>query len=97
MLTPTSASASQKVAVTPGWLRMPAPTSETLPMWSSYSTLVNPISSCSEASFCTAVDPASREQVKVMSVLPSSTLEMFCSTMSMLTSASATARKTLAA
>jgi len=38
MLTPTSASASQKVAVTPGWLRMPAPISETLPMWSSYSS-----------------------------------------------------------
>jgi len=32
-----------------------------------------------------------------MSVLPSSTLETFCSTMSMLTSASATARNTLAA
>ena len=35
MFTPTPASASQNVAVTPGWLRMPAPTSDTLPMWSS--------------------------------------------------------------
>ena len=31
MLTPASASASQNVAVTPGWERMPAPISETLP------------------------------------------------------------------
>ncbi len=35
MLIPASASASQNVAVTPGWLFMPAPTSDTLPMWSS--------------------------------------------------------------
>ncbi len=35
MLTPASASASQKVAETPGCERMPAPISETLPMWSS--------------------------------------------------------------
>jgi hypothetical protein len=59
--------------------------------------LVKPISSCSEVSFSTAPGPLSREQVNVMSVLPSSTLEMFCNTMSMFTSASATARNTLAA
>ena len=35
MLIPALASASQNVAVTPGWERMPAPISDTLPMWSS--------------------------------------------------------------
>ena len=35
MFTPASASAPKKVAVTPGWERMPAPISETLPMRSS--------------------------------------------------------------
>ena len=35
MLTPASASASQNVAVTPGCERIPAPISDTLPMWSS--------------------------------------------------------------
>ncbi|CFS35214.1 Uncharacterised protein [Mycobacterium tuberculosis] len=66
-------------------------------MWSSYSSCEKPISFLSESSFSTAAGPTSREQVKVMSVLPSSTLETFCSTMSMLTSASATALNTLAA
>ena len=35
MLTPASASAAKNVALTPGWLRIPAPISETLPIWSS--------------------------------------------------------------
>ena len=46
MLTPASASAAKNVAVTPGCERMPAPTSETLPIWSSYSSDSKPISSC---------------------------------------------------
>ncbi|SLI35576.1 Uncharacterised protein [Mycobacteroides abscessus subsp. abscessus] len=48
-------------------------------------------------SISTARAPSVLGSVKVMSVLPVSTLEMFCSTMSMLISASATARNTLAA
>ena len=35
MFTPASASALKNLAVMPGWLRMPAPISETLPIWSS--------------------------------------------------------------
>ena len=35
MLTPASASAAKNVAATPGCERMPAPTSDTLPIWSS--------------------------------------------------------------
>ena len=34
MFTPASASEEKNLAVTPGWLRMPAPTKETLPIWS---------------------------------------------------------------
>ena len=45
----------------------------------------------------TARAPSSRGQVKVMSVRLSASLETFCSTMSMLISASATARKMRAA
>ena len=35
MLTPAEASAAKNFAVMPGWERMPAPTMETLPIWSS--------------------------------------------------------------
>ena len=35
MLTPAAASAEKNFAVTPGCERMPAPISETLPIWSS--------------------------------------------------------------
>ncbi len=35
MFTPDSASAAKKVADTPGCERMPAPTSDSLPTWSS--------------------------------------------------------------
>ena len=35
MFTPASASAPKNVAVTPGWERIPAPMSETLPIRSS--------------------------------------------------------------
>ena len=45
MLMSALASASQNVAVTPGWLRIPAPTRETLPMWSSNKICVKPMSS----------------------------------------------------
>src|SRR5690606_4076650 len=44
MLTPASASDSQNVAVTPGCDFIPAPTSETLPMFSSERTSEKPIS-----------------------------------------------------
>ena len=35
MFTPAAASAEKNLAVMPGWERMPAPISETLPIWSS--------------------------------------------------------------
>ena len=38
MLTPAEASAAKNFAVMPGCERMPAPISETLPIWSSYSS-----------------------------------------------------------
>jgi hypothetical protein len=39
MLTPAAASEAKNFAVMPGWLRMPAPMSETLPTRSSKSSL----------------------------------------------------------
>jgi hypothetical protein len=90
------ASASKKVAVTPGWLFMPAPTSDTLPMCSSDSSDSKPTDACSFDSALIAVGQVAlgqREADVGRSLAP----ETFCTIMSMLTSASATARKMAAA
>src|SRR5690606_153856 len=97
MLIPALAIASQTVAGTPGCERMPPPTSDTLPTWSSYSTASKPTSSLMRSSAATADGPLSLDKVKVMSVTPEEVRETFCSTMSMSMLASATARKMRAA
>ncbi len=58
MLMPAFDSASQNVAVTPGWLRIPAPTSETLPTSSSWMISPKPISACTAVSAATARGPS---------------------------------------
>src|SRR5690606_15235126 len=97
MLIPALDSASQNVAVTPGCERIPAPTSETFPTSSSCRTSPNPISGWAAFSASTARGPSVRGSVNVMSVRRSELRLMFCSTMSMLISASATVRKIRAA
>ena len=97
MFTSASARDSQNVAVTPGWVRMPAPTRVTLPTCSSKMTSSWPTSACTAASASTAFGPSLTGSVNVTSVLPVFRCEMFCSTMSMLMSTSATARKMRAA
>jgi hypothetical protein len=95
-LIPALDSASKKVAVTPGWLFMPAPTRDTLPMCSSDSSASKPMLACSSASRRIAVCRSEMGSVKEMSVR-SVAPETFCTIMSMLTSASATARNRAAA
>jgi hypothetical protein len=97
MLIPALESASQNVAVTPGCERMPAPTSDTFPTSASCSTSAKPTSGCTAVSAATARGPSARVSVNVMSVRLSELRLMFCSTMSMLISASATVRKIRAA
>ena len=92
MLTPASASASNIRAVTPGCDFMPAPTSDTLPMWSSYSSCSKPTLALTRSSAAIAVGPSVLGRVKEMSVRPVAP-ETFCTTMSMLSSASAIVRK----
>ncbi len=95
-LMPAVDSASKNVAVTPGWLFMPAPTSETLPMCSSDSSASKPTTACVLDNADMAVTRSLLGSVKEMSVR-SVAPETFCTIMSMLTSASATARKIMAA
>jgi hypothetical protein len=95
-LMPALDSASKNVAVTPGWDFMPAPTSETLPMCSSDSSCSKPTCACVLASAAIASGRSLLGSVKEMSVR-SVAPDTFCTIMSMLTSASATARKMLAA
>ena len=97
MLTPASASAWKNVAVMPGEERMPAPTMETLPTLSSYCRRSKPISSLSRARAVMAVWPSARGSVNEMSVSAVAAAETFCTIMSMLIWASASARKMAAA
>src|SRR5262245_2513604 len=97
MFTPASASAEKKRAVTPGWVRIPAPISETLPTWSSYWRPSKPISSWMSERTAIAVGPSSLGKVKEISVRPVEAADTFWTIMSMLISASATVRKMAAA
>ena len=93
-LTPASASASKNFAETPGCERMPAPIRETLPIWSSYCSDSKPTASLSllERGH-RGLAPSVLGSVKEMSVRPVAAAETFCTIMSMLISASASARK----
>ena len=96
MLMPASASISNMVADTPGWVFMPAPTSDTLAMSESASTSPAPISGASDAGVPRGWWPRSTlGTVKEMSVVPCS--DMFCTIMSTLTVRSARARNRRAA
>src|SRR5262245_43017201 len=97
IFTPASASAEKNRAVMPGWVRIPAPISETLPTWSSYWRPSKPISSRMSARTAIAVGPSSLGSVKEMSVRPVDAADTFWTIMSMLISASATIRKIAAA
>ena len=67
MFTPASPSTVRARAATPGWLFIPAPTSDTLPMRSSEWTAPNPSSSLSGASASVAMARSSRGTVTDMS------------------------------
>src|SRR5215204_1724673 len=97
MFTPTSARAEKNFAVTPGWDRMPTPTTETLPIRSSYSTSLKPISSLRPSSVAMAARPSVLGKVKEMSVREVADADTFCTIMSMLISVAATASKIRAA
>src|SRR3954447_5968399 len=97
MFTPAAASAEKNRAVIPGCERMPAPISETLPIWSSYSSESYPTSSLIRDSAVIALCPSSRGSVNEISVRFVEAAETFCTTMSRLTCASASASKMRAA
>ena len=67
MLMPASPSTVKTVAATPGWLRIPAPTIETLPIDSSAATSSMPSSPTSASSASRAMRPSSRGTVNDMS------------------------------
>ena len=91
MLTPgVGERGEERRAETPGCERMPAPTSETLPIWSSYSSDSKPTLVLDPASARPSpVGPSVLGSVKEMSVRPVAAAETFCTIMSMLISASA--------
>lgn len=97
MFTPASASAPKNLAVTPGCERMPAPTRETLPIWSSYSSDSKATWFWIFFSAVRAVWLSLAGSVKEMSVRPVAAADTFCTIMSMLISASASVRKMAAA
>src|SRR5690606_3656245 len=87
MLTPASDRAVNISAATPGWVFMPAPTSDTLPIRSSSSMPWAPISATSGWRASWAVRASVSGIVQEMSVVPSAAT--FCTIMSTLTLASA--------
>ena len=95
MLMPAAARVSNMVADTPGWLRMPAPTSDTLAMSASASTSPAPISGARARVTSRLVSRSTFGTVKEMSVVPCS--DMFCTMVSTLTMRSARARNSRAA
>jgi hypothetical protein len=96
-LTPASASAPKNRADTPGCERIPAPTSDTLPMFWSKSTLAKPTVCFTRSSAASAVGPSLLGSVNEMSASLLAVVETFCTIMSMLISASASTRKICAA
>ncbi len=96
MLTPESASAPKKSALTPGCERIPAPISEILPILSSNTSESKPTSSCTPCSAASATWPSCLGSVNEMSACPVD-LEVLCTIMSMLMPDRATTRKILAA
>ncbi len=97
MLTPASASAAKNVAETPGWLRMPAPTSDTLPIWSSYCSRAKPMVDWAALRVFMAIEPSVLGRVNDTSVRPVCAADTFWTIMSMLTPARATSWKMAAA
>ena len=97
MLTPASAIAAKNVAVTPGCERMPAPISDTFPIWSSKSSDSNPMRDWIFVSALSAVWASAVGSVNEMSVRPVAAAETFWTIMSMLISASASVLKMKAA
>jgi hypothetical protein len=67
MLTSASPSTVSALAATPGWLFIPAPTSDTFPIWSSVWTRPKASSSLSGASASRAATRSSRGTVTDMS------------------------------
>ena len=61
---------------------MPAPTTESLPIWSSCTRFSNPTSACSAARARRAVAASSFGRVKEMSVRPVEAADTFCTIMS---------------
>ncbi len=97
MLMPASASAWNSLAEMPGLVRIPAPTSESLPISSSKRSSSKPICPRKDCSRWTAFGPSEEGNVNEMSVSPVAAAETFCTIMSMLMPASATAVKMSAA
>ena len=95
MLIPSAARVSNMVAVTPGFVFIPAPTSETRATSSSEVTPVAPSSSASSLATSTDVARSIFGTVNEMSVVPCN--EVFWTIMSTLTDRSASARKSRAA
>ena len=87
----------KNAAETPGWLRIPTPTTETLPIWSSYCRDSKPTLVLIRSRVLIATWPSVLGRVNEMSVRPVATALTFCTIMSMLISASATAWKIRAA
>ena len=95
MLMPASASVWNIFAATPGWDRMPAPTSDTLPTSGSAVHPSAPISAAMRPRVSSERARSSLGSVNVWSVRPSS--ETFCTIMSTLMDSAASDPKTLAA
>ena len=77
MLMPASYRASKSRADTPAADRIALPTSESLPIWSSYCREVKPMASCEFDSAVSARSPSDFGRVNEMSVRPSAP-ETFC-------------------
>ncbi len=97
MLIPASNSASNSAAETPVLVRIPAPTSASLPIWSSYCSDWKPTSSFSAVSACSTRWPSDFGRVNEMSVRLVAAADTFCTIMSTFALAFATILKICAA
>src|SRR5262249_20121386 len=95
MFTPSVASVSNILAAIPGWVFIPAPTSDTRPICSSVRKPLASVSTTIFSMHCDARGVSARGTVKEMSVWPA--VDTFCTIMSTLRPASARSRKIAAA
>jgi hypothetical protein len=97
MLMPASNSAVKSFAETPAFVRIPAPTRASLPIWSSYCSAWKPTSPLWSSSALSTFAPSDLGRVNEMSVRPVAAVDEFCTIMSMFASVEATIVKIWAA